>query len=85
MSFVAAETATQTNSRATPYTGKTAEPEETNVNPYIVSFKTHLPDDKKPGAVKQYRIFANNIQEARHLVTQQANYPNLEIVRIQRA
>lgn len=52
------------------------------LRPYCVSFKYKQPGDKKPGAVKQYRIYANDAEEARRLVAQQATYPNIEVLSI---
>ena len=49
---------------------------------YIVSFKYKPPGDKKPGAIKQYRLYANNAEEARRLVTLQATYPDIEVLKI---
>ena len=53
--------------------------------PYIVYYKYRQSGDKKPGAVKQFRIYANNLEEARRLVTQQSNYPNIEVLNIKQA
>ncbi len=50
--------------------------------PYIIYFKYKQAGDKKPGAVKQFRIYANNVEEARQLATQYANYPDINVLRI---
>jgi len=55
------------------------------LKPYIVYFKYRCPGDKKPGAVKQYRVYANSLEEARSLASQQANYPDIEVVRVKSA
>jgi len=55
------------------------------LRPYIVYFKYKLPGDKKPGAVKQFRIYANNFEEARQLVSQQATYPDIDVLEIKPA
>ncbi len=52
------------------------------LEPYIVYYKYKNPGDKKPGAVKQFRIYANDFEEARRLVAQQANYPDIEVLNI---
>lgn len=52
---------------------------------YIVYFKYKCPGDKKPGAVKQYRLYANSLEEARSLASQQGNYQDIEILRIKPA
>ena len=49
---------------------------------YIVYFKFVAPGDKKPGGVKQYRLYANSREEARRLAAQQSTYPNIEVLRI---
>ncbi len=55
------------------------------LRPYIVYFRYKSPGDKKPGAVKQFRIYAHNFEEARRLVTDQANYPDIEIMKVKLA
>jgi len=55
------------------------------VTPYIVYYKYKCPGDKKPGAVKQFRIYAHNAGEARQLVAQQANYPDIDVLKIKPA
>ena len=57
----------------------------TMLKPYIVYFKYQCPGDKKPGAIKQFRLFANDADEARRLVAEQANYPNIEVLDIKPA
>ncbi len=52
---------------------------------YIVYYKYKQPGDKKPGAVKQFRIYATNAEEARRLAAQQANYPDIEVLKIKPA
>lgn len=52
------------------------------LSPYIVYFKYTNPGEKKPGAVKQFRLYATNWEEARQLAMQQATYPNIEVLRI---
>ena len=52
---------------------------------YIILFKFQNPGDKKPGPVRQFRIYAGSYDEARRLMEQQGNYPNLEIVSIKQA
>ncbi|MCH7924008.1 MAG: hypothetical protein IIC51_00600 [Planctomycetes bacterium] len=49
---------------------------------YIVYFKYKQTGDKKPGPVKQFRIYASSIEEARQLATQYANYPDIDVLRI---
>ncbi len=52
---------------------------------YVVYYRFKNPNDKKPGPVRQYRIFANDADEAQRLVAQYANYPNLEVVSVKLA
>ncbi len=52
------------------------------MSPYIIYFQYKQPGDKKPGPIKQFRIYANNIEEARQLTTQYANYPDIDVLRI---
>lgn len=53
--------------------------------PYIVYFKFKIPTEKTQGAVKQFRIYATSLDEARRLVTQYATYPQIEVVTIKPA
>ena len=55
------------------------------LEPYIVYYKFKCPGDKKPGAVKQYRIYAESAEDARRLAIQQANYPDVEVLNVKRA
>ncbi len=52
---------------------------------YIVYFRYKNPGDKEPGPVRQFRIYANSADEARHLATRYANYPNIQIINIHAA
>lgn len=49
---------------------------------YIVYFKYKYPEDKKPGAIKHFRIYATNPEEARRMAMSHANYPNVEVLRV---
>ncbi len=55
------------------------------MKPYTVYYKYKCPGDKKPGAVKQFRVYANTYDEAKRLVASQANYPDLEVLNIKPA
>ena len=55
------------------------------LKPYVVYYKYKCPGDKKPGAVKQFRLFATNVDEARRLAAQQANYPDVEVLNVKPA
>lgn len=52
---------------------------------YVVYYKYKCPGDKKHGAVKQHRIYAENVEEARRLATRQANYPDVEVLDVKPA
>jgi hypothetical protein len=54
------------------------------LRPYIVYFKYKIPTDKT-SAVKQFRIYANSLDEARRLASRHANYPNIEVVNVKAA
>lgn len=49
---------------------------------FIVYYRYTNPGDKKPGPVRQFRIFAVDASEAQRMLNQYANYPNLEVVSI---
>ena len=55
------------------------------LRPFIVSYKYKCPGDKKPGAIKQYRIYADSLDDARRIVAQHANYPDVEVLSIKPA
>ncbi len=55
------------------------------LKPFIVYYKYKQPGDKKPGPVRQFRIYASNPEEARRLALQQANYPDIELLRVKQA
>jgi len=55
------------------------------LKPYIVYFKFKIPGDKTEGAVKQFRVYANNLDEAKRLAVRHANYPNVEVLTVKPA
>ncbi len=55
------------------------------LKPYIVYYKYKCPGDKKPGAVKQFRIYAADLAEARRLAVRHANYPDIEVLNVKPA
>jgi len=55
------------------------------LNLYIVYFRYKIPTEKGPGPVRQYRLYAGNLDEARRLAVDYGNYPNLEILSIRPA
>lgn len=72
--------------RSIDETNRSAEKAGTMVpKPYIVYFKYKLPTEKTQGAVKQFRVYATSIDEARRLITGYANYPHIEVLNIKAA
>jgi hypothetical protein len=55
------------------------------LKPYIIYYKYKIPGEKAGAAVKQYRVYAANLDEARELAKGYANYPNIDIVEIRPA
>jgi hypothetical protein len=55
------------------------------LTPYIVYYKYKCPGEKKPGAVKQFRIYANSWEEAKGLASRHAAYPDIEVLRVKPA
>jgi len=52
---------------------------------YIVYFKYQIPGEKKPGPIRQHRVYAGSLDEARRLATEQARYPNVEVLAVKPA
>ncbi len=55
------------------------------LKPYIVYYKFRIPGDKTEGAVKQFRIYADSVDQARRMAAQHANYPNIEVLNVKAA
>ena len=55
------------------------------LKPYIIYFKYKIPGEKAVAAVKQFRIYAASLDEARRLANGYANYPHIDIVEIKSA
>ena len=55
------------------------------MKPYIIYFKYKVPGDKAGPAVKQFRLYATSVEEARRLASNYANYPNIDIIEIRPA
>jgi hypothetical protein len=52
---------------------------------YIVYFRYKNPGDKAPGPVRQFRIYANDADEAQRLAGAYANYPNVDVLSVKPA
>ena len=55
------------------------------LRPFIIYFRYKQVGDKKPGAVKLYRLYANDLEEARRLTVKHANYPDIDVISIKQA
>lgn len=55
------------------------------LNVYYVYFRFKAPGEKKPGPIRHVRIYANNLAEAKKLASEQARYPDLEVIDIKEA
>lgn len=49
---------------------------------YIIYYQYQVPGDKKPGPVRQFRLYATSLAEAKNLAAEQSQYPNIEVLRI---
>ncbi len=52
---------------------------------FIVYLRYHKPTDKKPGPITHQRLQAVTIDQARQIAERQANYPGIEIIRVEEA
>ncbi|MFQ5463180.1 MAG: hypothetical protein ACE5E5_11215 [Phycisphaerae bacterium] len=52
------------------------------LTPYIVYFTFITPGAKKPGPVKQFRVYAGDWEEARRVADKQSSYPDIEVLRV---
>ncbi len=50
---------------------------------FIILYRYKARGEKKPGPVRQFRIYAQDFSEARREATRYANYPDVEIIDIQ--
>ena len=55
------------------------------LKPYIIYFKYKIAGEKFDPPMRQFRIYASNLDEARRLASGYANYPNIEVVSIKPA
>jgi hypothetical protein len=52
------------------------------LKPYIIYYRYKIPGEKKPGAQKQFRVYADSLENARRMALAQANYPNIEVLKV---
>lgn len=50
---------------------------------FVIYYKYQLEGEKKPGPVRHHKIQANDEEEARRLLKRYANYPRLEVLRLE--
>lgn len=50
---------------------------------FIVLYRYKAKGEKKPGPIRQFRIYAQDFDEARREAKRYANYPDVEIVEVQ--
>lgn len=58
---------------------------ETNMQAYIILYRYKAKGEKKPGPVRQFRIYAADSSDAQRQAERYANYPDIEIIDIRRA
>ena len=51
---------------------------------YIIYFRYKAPTDKS-APVRQYRVYAESLEEARKLAAQYANYPHIQVLDVKQA
>ena len=47
---------------------------------YIILYKYKADGEKKHGPVRQYRIYADDLEEAKREAKRYGNYPNIEVI-----
>lgn len=50
---------------------------------FVVYLRYHKSGDKKPGPVTHQRLRADTIDQAREMAQRHANYPGIEIIRVE--
>lgn len=50
---------------------------------YIIQYRFKAAGEKKLGPVRQFRVYADSLEEARRLAQEQGNYPDIEIMSVQ--
>lgn len=52
---------------------------------YIILYKYKAQGEKKPGPVRQFRIYAGDLEEAKREAERYANYPDIEVLDVRPA
>lgn len=55
------------------------------MRPYIVYYRYKNPGEKKPGPVRQFRVYAADVADARRMAAKYANYPDIEVIQVRSA
>lgn len=58
---------------------------KTTMQMYIIRYRYKQKGDKKPGPVRSFTIYAEDLEQAKRETTRYANYPDIEILDIQPA
>jgi hypothetical protein len=53
------------------------------MNTYVVLYRYKARGEKKLGPVRQFRIYASDLEEAKREAVRYANYPDIEIIDVQ--
>ena len=57
----------------------------TSADMYIILYRYQAKGTKKPGPVRQFRIYADDLEQAKREAQGYANYPNIEIIEVRPA
>lgn len=49
---------------------------------YIILYRYQAEGEKKAGPVRQFRIYADDLEEAKREAERYANYPNIEVIEV---
>ena len=55
----------------------------TQMDAYIILYRYQAEGEKKPGPVRQFRIYAEDLTDARRQAERYANYPNIDVIEVQ--
>ena len=50
---------------------------------YIILYRYKAAGEKKPGPVRQFRVYAEDLADTRRQAERYANYPDIEVVDVQ--
>ena len=52
---------------------------------YIILYRYKAVGEKKPGPVRQFRVYAEDLADARLQAERYANYPDIQVIEVQPA